>query len=315
MKLKKAKLNELNTSSHKQISHLQEESAKLKSVKDEMQRYIRELEQKNDDLERNYRCAMFSLDEFESKLEHAVERNALLESELDEKNQLAETVQRLRDEARDLKQELAVRACLNQQKLNKSTDITLINTTTNNTNDNTNEINTNANSSSNKMDTSEPPPPLNTILNELNLQQQFQQSSNQKITINGDSSKQKIINSISSSSSTSLIINNNSPIVNGTQLDTHNIITPNGYNNNNQNNFYHHNNISSRNGHQLEQQCPVTPEVRVKALNYVGDALRKVTVSHVILTFLDGFYESVISIYYLCFIGKGLSVKNPIRLN
>ena len=281
----------------------------MKSVKDEMQRYIRELEQKNDDLERNYRCAMFSLDEFESKLEHAVERNALLESELDEKNQLAETVQRLRDEARDLKQELAVRACLNQQKLNKSTDITLINTTTNNTNDNTNEINTNTNSSSNKMDTSEPPPPLNTILNELNLQQQFQQSSNQKITINGDSSKQKIINSISSSSSTSLIINNNSPIVNGTQLDTHNIITPNGYNNNNQNNFYHHNNISSRNSHQLEQQCPVTPEVRVKALNYVGDALRKVTVSHVILIFLEGFYESIISIYYLCFIGKVYRLK------
>jgi hypothetical protein len=277
-----------------------------------MQRYIRELEQKNDDLERNYRCAMFSLDEFESKLEHAVERNALLESELDEKNQLAETVQRLRDEARDLKQELAVRACLNQQKLNKSTDITLINTTTNNINENTNENNTNTNSSSNKMDTSEPPPPpptlssvnsnapLNTILNELNLQQQFQQSSNQKITINGDSSKQNIINSISSSSSTSLINNNNNnnnnsnyPIINGTQLDTHNIITPNGYNNNN---FHHHNHILSRNSHQLEQQCPVTPEVRVKALNYVGDALRKVTVSHIMLLFLDGFYKSIISI-------------------
>lgn len=47
---------------------------------------------------------MFSLGEFESKLNEALERNAILESELDEKDELAETVQRLRDEARDLKQ-------------------------------------------------------------------------------------------------------------------------------------------------------------------------------------------------------------------
>lgn len=265
----------MNASSHKQISHLQEESAKLKSVKDEMQRYIRELEQKNDDLERNYRCAMFSLDEFESKLEHAVERNALLESELDEKNQLAETVQRLRDEARDLKQELAVRACLNQQKLNKSTDIVI-----NNIND-TDEISS-VNSSINKMDTSEPlliqqqaiNPPLNTILNELNLQQQIQHNS-QTISINGDISKQKLINS------TSLINNNNNntTITNGNQHTTPtltHVITPNGYNGH-QNNFYQ--NVGPRKGSQLEQQSPVRPEVRVKALNYVGDALRKVTVS------------------------------------
>ena len=49
---------------------------------------------------------MFSLGDFESKLNEALERNAILESELDEKDELAETVQRLRDEARDLKQGL-----------------------------------------------------------------------------------------------------------------------------------------------------------------------------------------------------------------
>ena len=263
----------MNSSSHKQISHLQEESAKLKSVKDEMQRYIRELEQKNDDLERNYRCAMFSLDEFESKLEHAVERNALLESELDEKNQLAETVQRLRDEARDLKQELAVRASLNQQKLNKSTDLTL----TNDSNPSPCTINTN------KMDISESPPPqtqanvnppLNTILNELNIQQQQQQLQNggQKLTINGDNFKNANTNSSTTTSQTN-------------QNLTH-LVT------NQQNGFHHLHHLTSsqnammhRNGvslHQLEQQYPVTPEVRVKALNYVGDALRKVTVSQII---------------------------------
>jgi hypothetical protein len=52
---------------------------------------------------------MFSLAEFEAKINEALERNAILESELDEKDELAETVQRLRDESRDLRQELAVR--------------------------------------------------------------------------------------------------------------------------------------------------------------------------------------------------------------
>ena len=52
---------------------------------------------------------MFSLAEFEAKINEALERNAILESELDEKDELAENVQRLRDEARDLRQELAVR--------------------------------------------------------------------------------------------------------------------------------------------------------------------------------------------------------------
>ncbi len=52
---------------------------------------------------------MFSLAKFEAKINEALERNAILESELDEKDELAETVQRLRDESRDLRQELAVR--------------------------------------------------------------------------------------------------------------------------------------------------------------------------------------------------------------
>jgi hypothetical protein len=52
---------------------------------------------------------MFSLAEFESKINEALERNAILESELDGKDEMAETVQRLKDEARDLQQELVVR--------------------------------------------------------------------------------------------------------------------------------------------------------------------------------------------------------------
>ena len=45
----------MNTTTHKQISQLQEELAKSNAVKEEMHKYIRELEQKNDDLERTNR--------------------------------------------------------------------------------------------------------------------------------------------------------------------------------------------------------------------------------------------------------------------
>ena len=79
----KSKFNDVNTSTHKQISNLQEELAKLKAVKDEMQKYIRELEQKNDNLEQTNRCAMFSLGEFEAKMNEALEQNAILHSEME----------------------------------------------------------------------------------------------------------------------------------------------------------------------------------------------------------------------------------------
>lgn len=41
-----------------------------------------------------------SLEDFEQRLNQAIERNAFLESELDEKENLLESVQRLKDEAR-----------------------------------------------------------------------------------------------------------------------------------------------------------------------------------------------------------------------
>uniref|UniRef100_A0A182LXT7 NUDE domain-containing protein n=1 Tax=Anopheles culicifacies TaxID=139723 RepID=A0A182LXT7_9DIPT len=68
--------------------------------------YIRELEQKNDDLERANRVASESVAEFESMLNQAYEKNALLELEVDEKERMQIKLQRLMDEARDLKQEL-----------------------------------------------------------------------------------------------------------------------------------------------------------------------------------------------------------------
>jgi hypothetical protein len=103
----KEKLETLERTSYIQVTELQDENLKIKTVSEEMQKYIRELEQCNDDLERSKRATICSLEEFDVRLNNAIERNAFLENELEEKEQLIITVQRLKDESRDLKGELA----------------------------------------------------------------------------------------------------------------------------------------------------------------------------------------------------------------
>lgn len=102
------KLEKLQNSTHKRAAELEDELAQVAAYKDELQKYIRELEQANDDLERAKRATVVSLEDFELRLNQAIERNAFLESELDDKETLLETVQRLKDEARDLKSEIGV---------------------------------------------------------------------------------------------------------------------------------------------------------------------------------------------------------------
>lgn len=132
---------------------------------------------------------MFSLGEFEAKMNEALEQNAILHSEMEEKDDLSETVQRLRDETRDLKQELAVRQKANQsinlkhnmeqntvlKSINESQamDVTVPSTPPTETksalplttpsSQTTTNPNSNVSASQNK---------LNTFLNELNLQHQ-----------------------------------------------------------------------------------------------------------------------------------------------
>ncbi|XP_057699538.1 nuclear distribution protein nudE homolog 1-like isoform X2 [Corythoichthys intestinalis] len=105
----KEKFENQHTDTYKHISTLEDTLAETTAVKDHLQKYIRELEQSNDDLERTKRATIMSLEDFEQRMNHVIERNAFLESELDEKENLLESVQRLKDEARDLRQELAVR--------------------------------------------------------------------------------------------------------------------------------------------------------------------------------------------------------------
>ncbi len=66
------------------------------------------MEQQNDDLERAKRSTIASLEDFEARMNAAIERNAFLESELDEKESLKAAVQRMKDETRDLRSELKV---------------------------------------------------------------------------------------------------------------------------------------------------------------------------------------------------------------
>uniref|UniRef100_A0A8D2LST5 NudE neurodevelopment protein 1 n=2 Tax=Varanus komodoensis TaxID=61221 RepID=A0A8D2LST5_VARKO len=105
----KEKVAAQHSEGSRQISALEEELAQTRAIREQLQRYIRELEQSNDDLERAKRATIMSLEDFEQRLNQAIERNAFLESELDEKENLLESAQRLKDEARDLRQELAVK--------------------------------------------------------------------------------------------------------------------------------------------------------------------------------------------------------------
>jgi nuclear distribution protein NudE len=90
----------------------------LLAERDSLKNYIRELEQKNDDLERTNRVVSESVAGFEAMLNQAYEKNAMLEMEIDEKEQLQINLQRLMDEARDLKQELKIRNISLPTKLN-----------------------------------------------------------------------------------------------------------------------------------------------------------------------------------------------------
>jgi len=102
------KLEQCSREYHHQISELENELAEIKGIKEKLHKYVRELEQQNDDLERAKRSTLASLEDFEGRLNVAIERNAFLESELDEKENLRSVVQRLKDETRDLRQELKV---------------------------------------------------------------------------------------------------------------------------------------------------------------------------------------------------------------
>ncbi|XP_036335545.1 nuclear distribution protein nudE homolog isoform X2 [Rhagoletis pomonella] len=92
-----------------ELANTERQLENLRNERDTLKLYLRQLEQKNDDLERAHRILNESIADFETMLDKAYEKNALLEMEVDEKEMLQEKLQRLMDETRDLKQELNVK--------------------------------------------------------------------------------------------------------------------------------------------------------------------------------------------------------------
>ncbi|GFW08953.1 nuclear distribution protein nudE homolog 1-A [Trichonephila clavipes] len=64
----KDKLQKTQHDSQSQIADLEDELSRVRATRDDLQKYIRELEQLNDDLERAKRAAVSSLEDFESRL-------------------------------------------------------------------------------------------------------------------------------------------------------------------------------------------------------------------------------------------------------
>lgn len=81
-----------------------------------MTKLNRILEQELDDYDRKYRQLHSSYEQNQELLLIETERNAMLETDVCEKTNLQELVQRLRDEKRDLKSEIEVREKLHKRE-------------------------------------------------------------------------------------------------------------------------------------------------------------------------------------------------------
>ncbi|XP_055711778.1 nuclear distribution protein nudE homolog isoform X2 [Phlebotomus papatasi] len=93
-----------------EITQMESRYQSERKDKEELAKYMRELEQKNDDLERAHRIVTETVAEFERSLNREYEKNVMLEVEFEmEKESAQEQLQRLMDETRDLKQELKIR--------------------------------------------------------------------------------------------------------------------------------------------------------------------------------------------------------------
>ena len=97
-----------------QVRNLQEKTAKLESSNNDLinkdlfnQSVIRKLEQSVDDLDRAKRQALATICTLENQLADELERNALLEADMDQQKELEVECQRLREQAKDLSDDLA----------------------------------------------------------------------------------------------------------------------------------------------------------------------------------------------------------------
>ncbi|GAA6021163.1 hypothetical protein JCM10207_008340 [Rhodosporidiobolus poonsookiae] len=88
------------------ISHMQRELDSLRKTEKDLRGRLRDVEMSNDEMEKSEREVSSSLADVENRYNKSLERIALLEEELVEKARMEEEVQRLKDELRDLSEEL-----------------------------------------------------------------------------------------------------------------------------------------------------------------------------------------------------------------
>jgi len=238
----KSKLEQCHREYHFQINDLQTELSEIKEIKDELNKYVRELEQQNDDLERAKRSTLASLEDFEARMNATIERNAFLESELDEKESLKVSVQRLKDETRDLRAELRVLAAPAPVPGTPGAS------------------HSNTPKRAFSLDSPTSVIPNSRGENFANHFSQMRTPDNERVTSNGSThmsyfnrNKKHSTGTIDGSCSEK---NNNNTSIDSNKLEI------NGIESKMSNNVHHH--------------PPLTPSARLSALNIVGDLLRKV---------------------------------------
>jgi len=96
------------TESSGKLERLEKDYSALCKTSDYQASCIRELEQSVDDLERAKRQALATISVLENDLADQMENCAILEADLEQKQKLEDECQRLRDQARDLDNDLAV---------------------------------------------------------------------------------------------------------------------------------------------------------------------------------------------------------------
>lgn len=66
--INQGRMDQMNAEYNAQLAELTEEVSQFRKTSDEVNSYVRVLEQKNDDLERSHRAAAVSIEDFEQKL-------------------------------------------------------------------------------------------------------------------------------------------------------------------------------------------------------------------------------------------------------
>lgn len=107
----RSRFERISTESRSQLNDLTKQCEEVSADNEQLRNHIRDLEQSNDDLDRAKRHLDATLAEFDTKLNEQIERNELLESEIGEKEDLQVVIQRLKDEANDLRLELTIQQC------------------------------------------------------------------------------------------------------------------------------------------------------------------------------------------------------------